>query len=319
MQRRDAHVASSDEDERGELEQRHGSRSSATSVKAGGGADRDLPESHSLTGGEVERVRKRIKLRALAVYVIIKEEGEDELLRPTRSLIWSGATAGVAMGFSVLTLALLQQKLPEALWRDLVASLGYSVGFLLVILGRQQLFTESTITAVLPFTSHPELKTLVNLLRVWSAVLLSNLAGCVLVAFAFLKLGLVPSDVADAMLAVSKHLMPLSPGEAFRHGIGAGFLIAALVWMMPSAEGGEVFLIVITAWLIALGGFSNVIAGAVETALLVLDGQIGAIPALTGITLPVLAGNVVGGTALFALLSYAQVKQELEGGVPPQM
>ncbi|HEV2125725.1 MAG TPA: formate/nitrite transporter family protein [Chloroflexota bacterium] len=134
-------------------------------------------------------------------------------------------------------------------------------------------------------------------------MLLSNLAGCVLVAFAFLKLGLVPSDVADAMLAVSKHLMPLSPGEAFRHGIGAGFLIAALVWMMPSAEGGEVILIVITAWLIALGGFNHVIAGSVETALLVLDGQIGAIAAVTGITLPVLAGNVVGGTALFALLS----------------
>ena len=303
MQRREVHVESSDREDRGELEQRHGSGYGTRSFDAGDGEDRDLPEGHSLTGGEVERVRKRIKLRAIAVYVIIKEEGEDELLRPTRSLIWSGATAGVAMGFSVLTLALLHYKLPEAPWRDLVASLGYSVGFLLVILGRQQLFTESTITAVLPFTSHPKFKTLVNLLRVWGVVLLSNLAGCVLVAFAFLKLELVPSDVADAMLAVSKHLMPLSPGEAFRHGIGAGFLIAALVWMMPSAEGGEVMLIVITAWLIALGGFSHVIAGSVETALLVLDGQIGAIAAITGITRPVLAGNVVGGTALFALLA----------------
>ncbi|HEV2125726.1 MAG TPA: formate/nitrite transporter family protein [Chloroflexota bacterium] len=152
---RDAHSASSDQEDQGELEQRHESGSGTRFSDAGDGEDRDLPEGHSLTGGEVERVRKRIKLRALAVYVIIKEEGEDELLRPTRSLIWSGATAGVAMGFSVLTLALLHQKLPEAPWRDLVASLGYAVGFLLVILGRQQLFTESTITAVLPFTSHP--------------------------------------------------------------------------------------------------------------------------------------------------------------------
>ncbi len=45
--------------------------------------------------------------------------------------------------------------LPDAKWRPLVDSLGYSLGFLFVILGRQQLFTENTLTAILPLARRP--------------------------------------------------------------------------------------------------------------------------------------------------------------------
>jgi len=45
--------------------------------------------------------------------------------------------------------------------------------------------------------------------------------------------------------------------------------------------------------------------------MLVANGELGAASMLGRFTLPVLAGNIVGGTALFALLSYAQVMKEL--------
>lgn len=278
--------------------------------------EREVTASHSLTTDEVERVRERIPLRAPAIFAIVQEEGEAELARPLASLIWSGIIAGLAMGFSVLTLGLLKKALPETPWGEMLASFGYSAGFVIVILGRLQLFTESTITAVLPLATHPTWECALKLLRLWSVVLVANLVGCFAIAFAFLDLGLAPEKAREAMLLVSEHLLEFEALEAFRLGIPAGFLVAALVWMLSSAEGSEALVIILVTWLISFGGFTHIIAGSVETSMLLLDGQIGVAHALFILTLPILAGNIIGGTALFALISYAQVKPELEEEVP---
>lgn len=110
-------------------------------------------------------------------------EGEEELRRPSSALAWSGLAAGLSMGFSLVAEGLLRSHLPEAHWRPLVAKLGYSVGFLIVILGRQQLFTENTLTPVLPLLQNKDLNRLVNLLRLWAVVLVTNLIGAI--AFAW--------------------------------------------------------------------------------------------------------------------------------------
>lgn len=81
------------------------------------------------------------------------------------------------MGFSLVAEALLQSALPVEPWRPLISKLGYSVGFLIVILGRQQLFTEDTLTPVLPLLRRRNLETLVRLLRLWTIVLLADLLG----------------------------------------------------------------------------------------------------------------------------------------------
>ena len=54
-----------------------------------------------------------------------------------------------------------------------------------------------------------------------------------------------------------------------------------------------------------------IVAGSVETFLLIARGELGVGAILAQFTLPVLLGNVIGGTVLFALLSYAQVMKEL--------
>lgn len=277
-------------------------------------SERRIREQGALTDKEVEQVRDRIKMRARAVYTIVKEEGDAELARPSVSLTWSGLIAGIAMGFSVLAMAVLKKSLPDEPWSDLVASLGYGAGFLIVILGRMQLFTENTITAVLPLTSEFSSHNLYCFFRLWSIVLMANLAGCAIIAFGFTHLNLLPDDIAASVVEVSRHLLDIPVSDAFAHGIGAGFLVAALVWMMPSAETSEFVVIALTAWLISAAGFTHVIAGSVESAVLVFEGEIGAWNALITVTLPVLAGNIVGGTALFAFLSYGQVKNELESG-----
>ena len=274
-----------------------------------------IDEEHALTEAEVEKVVERLSLRAPAVYAVVKEEGEAELARPTASLFWSGIVAGIAMGLSILTLALLQLHLPDTDWAPLVTSFGYSAGFLIVILGRQQLFTESTITGVLPVIADKTLGALGQLLRVWGTVLIANWIGCALVALGFVTFALVPDEIGQAVVAASRHYGELTAKTAFVHGIGAGFLVAAMVWMMPGAEKHKFALIAFTGWLIALGGFTHVIAGMVEIVALVLVDELSFFDGLFTLALPTLAGNVIGGTGLFALLAYAQVKNEvhLEG------
>jgi formate/nitrite transporter FocA (FNT family) len=79
------------------------------------------------------------------IYEIVRRLGDEEMDRPVFSLWWSGVAAGLSISFSLLTQAVLQAHLPPAPWTGVVTSLGYSVGFLMEVLGRQQLFTENTV------------------------------------------------------------------------------------------------------------------------------------------------------------------------------
>src|SRR5436305_10966466 len=102
------------------------------------------------------------------VYEAVLLEGRDELSRKSSSLFFSGLAAGLSMGFSLATEGLLRASLPDTSWRTLIARLGYSMGFLIVVLGRQQLFTENTLTVMLPLLRKKNARTLRNVGRLWS-------------------------------------------------------------------------------------------------------------------------------------------------------
>lgn len=251
------------------------------------------------------------RLSARAVYQAVRRDGEGELERPPASLWWSGIAAGVVLSSSVLAKALLHQKLPEAEWRPLVENLGYAVGFVLVILGRMQLFTENTITVVLPLVAERSRRVLLLTARLWALVLAANLVGTLLAALG-LAYGLATPAQLEALHAVSRPLVEKDALEMLLHAIPAGFLVAMIVWMLPNARGFELWVILLITYLIGLGGFAHVVVGAVEAFLLLLAGEIGVAKAAWGFLLPVFAGNVLGGTALLSLLAYAQVRQEIE-------
>ena len=273
---------------------------------------KDLPApKDGLTREETRSVSERRKLRAAVVYEIIRFEGEGELARSIPALWWSALAAGLSIGFSVLAQALLKAYLPDMPGAALIESIGYSVGFLIVILSRQQLFTENTLTAVLPVMARRQLDWLLVMLRLWGIVLLGNLAGCFLFAGFLAYSGALSPDMAEAVRAIGTKLMANTPFEMFVKGIVSGWLIAALVWMMPSAEGTEIFVITLITYLMALGGFTHVVAGSAEAFYLWLEGHESLSRIVFGFFLPTLAGNVFGGTLLFAVLSYAQVREEI--------
>ena len=237
------------------------------------------------------------------------------MARPIVSLWWSGVAAGLSISFSLLAQAILQSDLPDTRWTPLVAALGYSIGFVMVVMSRQQLFTENTITAVLPVMAEFNIGNLVQLARMWIVVLFANLAGTLFAALFCTLTPVLTPDLYRGMLQISHQIVGRGFVEMFFRGIAAGFLIAAMVWLIPGAETAQFYVIVLMTWLIAAGNFIHIVAGSVEAFLLVLNGELYWLAMITQFIFPVLAGNVVGGTALFALIAYAQVMKEIQA--PP--
>jgi len=264
-----------------------------------------------LSRAEVKHVKESRRPRAAVVYEIVRTEGEAELIRPFSALWWSGVAAGISIGFSFLTEAALAAHLPLSEWRPIIAKLGYAVGFLIVILGRQQLFTENVLTAVLPVISRRKLDWLISMIRLWGIVLAANVVGCFVFALAMASLPIVGSDVSKEMHEIVVHLMANSPWEMFAKGIGAGWVIAALVWILASNDDLQFFVIGLLTYLIALFGFTHIVAGSAEAIYGVLTGATSVTQAFFGFFLPTLAGNIFGGTILFSVLSYAQVREEI--------
>jgi len=258
-----------------------------------------------------KKIEERSPPRTPVIYEIVRRRGEEEMARPAISLWWSGVAAGLSISFSLLAQGILELYLPLSPWRTLVSSLGYAVGFVMVVLGRQQLFTENTITAVLPVMADFNGRSLARLGRMWAIVWIANMAGTLLAALFCTFTPVIAPELRLAMLEVSAQLVHNAWLPMFFKAISAGFLIAAMVWLMPNAESARFWVISLFAYLIAAGGFAHIVAGSVEAFMLVANGQLGVGSMIVGFTLPVLLGNIVGGTVLFALLSYAQVMKEI--------
>jgi len=160
------------------------------------------------------------------VYKAILKEAEDELERPSAALFWSGLAAGLSMGFSLVAEGILRTRLPERDWAPLVAKLGYSVGFLVVILGRQQLFTENTLTPILPLMRDLCSKTFGNVARLWAVVLVTNLLGAAIFAIVIARTPVFEASIRHEFLQIGREALAPAWGTILLRGIFAGWLIA---------------------------------------------------------------------------------------------
>ncbi len=269
-----------------------------------------------LTHQEHLSLHQRLRPSAALLYEIVRREGDRELARPAASLFWSGIAAGLSISMSVVAIGTLVALMPDVGWASLITSFGYSFGFLFVILGRQQLFTENTLTAVLPVMAAPRLPVLARMGRLWAIVLVGNVLGAGAAGAALATLPLVPPDVHLGIADASRHLFELDAAGMFWRGIIAGWLVATLVWVLPAAEDNAPLMIILITYLMAVGDLTHVIVGSVEAAFLISMGEISAVDGAFRFFLPTLAGNILGGTALFAVLSYAQVREEMTDNAP---
>ncbi len=259
--------------------------------------------------GEVEQVEKRERPHPVVIFETIRREGEADYQRPTAALFWSAIAAGGSMTFSMITMGAIQAQLPDGPSRHLVASFGYTVGFLIVILGRQQLFTENTLTPLLPLFYEPKPWRFRQLGRLWITILAGNLiaalATSALVAFS----GAFPDETRRAFDDLARAAVGHPFWTLFAKAIFAGWLIALMVWLLPLAEGAAVFVIVILTYVVAAADFGHIIAGSVEAFYGAWRGAYGWNDVLAFLV-PTFLGNSVGGVAFVAAISTAEIASE---------
>lgn len=267
--------------------------------------------SEQLSDKEVEEVAERKASSPRVVHEVIRLQGHEEMRRPLLSLIFSAFAGGLAISASLLAEAFLHMRLPDTPAAELLTDLGYTAGFVIVILGNLQLFTETTVSAVLPIATHPRWENIWRLGRLWAAVFGGNMLGTLFTAFLMSRHLTVSVEQLDSALTLSAKLLQHDWMTTLLFGVPAGFLIASIAWILPSLESGEFWVIVMVTYLISLGGFSHVVAGSAEAWLLWLSGKASLGWALGGFILPALLGNIIGGTGLFAVLAHGQVRGEL--------
>ncbi|MGB9986874.1 formate/nitrite transporter family protein [Salarchaeum japonicum] len=252
-------------------------------------------------------VDKKSQTDILAVQI---EEGLDELERPAGALFLSAVSAGLDIGFGpffmAVVLTLVGGALSDPVTTLLVAN-AYTFGFVFVILGRTELFTEHTTLAVLPvLDGHASVR---RLARLWGLVYAGNvLAGAV---FAAAMVVLAPAyGVVDpaAFEHLARPLVSHPPLVLLMGGVLAGWLMGLLSWLITAAD--STLSRIVLVWLVTMGiGLAHLphsIAGNVEVLAAVLSSSV-AVSTYVGFLLLATAGNVVGGTLFVALLKYGYV------------
>ncbi|MBY0521371.1 MAG: formate/nitrite transporter family protein, partial [Sphingomonas sp.] len=223
----------------------------------------------------------------------------------------SGIAGGLAISGSLVAEGSLHAHLPASPSRELLVSLGYPIGFVMVVLGRMQLFTESTVTAMIPLVMAPSRQSMLRTLRLWTIVLAANLIGTFTTAAAFALLPIGGEGMRAGMIEVSMRILGRTPLEVLANAVPAGFLIAIVSWALANAREQAFFVIFGIVYLIAIGGFSHSVVGSNEAFLLLLSGKAGFAETIPGFLLPAILGNLIGGAGVFALLAHAQVRDDM--------
>lgn len=267
--------------------------------------------SPKLAQHEVREMTARTSPRAIVLHEAIRREGEEELARPGWSLFWSAFAAGLSIGLSMLVTGILEANLPAAPWRPAVVSFGYTVGFLVVVLGRQQLFTENTVTVVLPLMHAPSLGKLAAVARLWGIVFAANVLGTLLFAAAMAFTEVVDAASRVAFRDIGIRAASHGFSATFAKAVAAGWMIALMVWVLPGTREARFGVVLVLTYVIALAELAHVVAGSAEVAFAAMVGALSWHDYAVGFMLPTLLGNIAGGVGLVTLLNHAQVRHEL--------
>ncbi|MBV6623833.1 MAG: formate/nitrite transporter family protein [Rivularia sp. (in: Bacteria)] len=278
----------------------------------------ELSESRASELGLGEDEKRKIdelgRAKAIVIHEVIRLEGEHELQRPSLALAFSGLAAGLSMGFSLVAEGLIYSALPDEAWRTLIASFGYTIGFLIVILGRQELFTEKTLTPILPLFNELTAQRFGRVIRLWAIVLASNLIGGLIFAAIIGYSEIFSEDVRQGFAEIARKEMQGGFGNLILRGIFAGWLIALLTWLLPSVPNSRLSIIIIITYLVKLAGLAHIIAGSIAVFYLIISQAITWGEYFGEFAIATLLGNVIGGVSFVAALNYGQIAPQNKHG-----
>lgn len=237
----------------------------------------------------------------------VAKSAREELARPTSGLMFSGFAGGLGMGLTGLSVALALSYLGNAPMMQFIAFCFYPIGFIVVIIGRAQLFTENTLFPVVLILD--ERKHVLNTLRLWSAVFVSNVAGAMFFGWLLMKTGALPGNFADALAGLGIDAAAGHFTLIFAKAVIGGWLIALVAWMVTASHWtiGQLAMVWMLTFIVGAGHFSHCIASSAEIVAAVMSGHL-QFSNYFGWLLPATLGNIVGGVFMVSVLNYGQVR-----------
>jgi formate/nitrite transporter FocA (FNT family) len=258
-------------------------------------SEQSIPETRRLTASEI--------------FDAATENARSELRRPLLGLAFSGLAGGITLGLTGIAVASVRATLGDGGWQELVAYLVYPIGFIAVIIGRQQLFTENTLYPVVLVLD--ERKHLLSTLRLWVVVFTSNIAGAVLFGALCTYTTALRPDIKTKLVEIGVVAAQGSLGHLFWSGVVGGWLIALVAWMVTASHWtiGQVVMIWLLTFVVGIGHFAHCVVTSCEILVSTLSGSV---PPGTYLhwLLAATLGNIVGGVGIVSVLNYGQVRQE---------
>ena len=270
-----------------------------------------MAETHAAAG---DKEPKPLGQEAPEIVDDASRIGAKRLHRPLVGDAITAFPGGMSVGFGAVAMAAAAAAVGGGLGEPstglLVGSLAFPVGFLILLVGKTELFTENFLLPVTAVLKHRG--NLGQLGSLWGVTLGANLVGALVFALLISRGEVLGSAAADQVIALAEHKVAYDLPTAFIKALFAGWLMTTLAWLLVAAEGGlgpGIAVIWAIAALIVLAQFNHVVISAAEIFIAMLLGApIGVSAWLTGNFLPALVGNVIGGLIFETMLQTVQAR-----------
>lgn len=236
------------------------------------------------------------------------EEGLREYQRSPRGLFFSALLAGLELGFSLYFMGIIHEMLKGSLSGaslQIATSMAYPLGFIFVILGKSELFTEHTTLSVLPMLNGR--KRPVDLGRVWGTIYLGNWLGGLLMAILLVVVCRAKGIIsAETFRDIGLHFTEYNNSVVFGSAVLAGWLMGLVSWLVTSAKDtiSRIVIIFLVTTVIGLGRLHHCIVGSIEVIAGMLNSDVLGIQDYIRVQFFATVGNIVGGVGFVALIKY---------------
>ena len=253
------------------------------------------------------------RLTAPQIFDAAKENARGEVRRSWRTLAFSGLAGGLVMGLTGLSVAAVRANLGDGLWQNFVSYLVYPTGFIAVIIGRAQLFTENTLYPVLLILDERKQRKhyAAETLRLWSVVFITNVLGALLFAGLVMLTGAVAAGIYGQLLNLGREAVAGTASHFFWSGVIGGWLIALVAWVVTASHWtiGQLVMVWLLTFVVGIGQFSHCIATSGEILCAVVAGVVSGGTYLHWLLFATM-GNILGGVVMVSVLNYGQVRLE---------
>ncbi|HZR57261.1 MAG TPA: formate/nitrite transporter family protein [Terriglobales bacterium] len=250
------------------------------------------------------------RLTANEIFDAAVENAREEVKRSVRTLAFSGVAGGITMGLTGLGVASIRSLVGDGGWQDFISYLIYPVGFIAVIIGRAQLFTENTLYPVVLVLDKRSY--LLATARLWAVVFASNIFGALLFAILVTKTSALRPDILSQLLKLGNEAAYGNPSHFFWSGVIGGWLIALVAWMVTASHWtiGQLAMVWLLTFVVGIGKFAHCVVTSTEILSVVVSGSMPLMNYLRWI-IPATLGNIVGGVFIVSLLNYGQVRESI--------